>query len=117
MEKEKVKGKGLYREKLNNTAKQRYLEKLLDINTIDPYDLPVTEWTKNPEALPPLTYPDIVNYLVYGISAYTMQQFRSFKSLEAYQQFCCGWVQDLQTHKPVNCESSVILAKVALHFY
>ncbi|KAF4109025.1 hypothetical protein G5714_010098 [Onychostoma macrolepis] len=40
MEKEKEKVKGLYREKLNNTAKQRYLEKLFDINNIDPYDLP-----------------------------------------------------------------------------
>jgi len=66
---------------------------------------------ERPKALPPFTYPDMVNYLKYGISAYTMQEFRTFKSLEAYEQFCCGWVQDLETPKPVtlNCESSVIL--------
>jgi len=36
---EAAKGKGLYRERLINNTKQRYLEKLLDINNIDPYDL------------------------------------------------------------------------------
>jgi len=56
---------------------------------------------ERPEALSPFTYLDIVNYLISVANAYTMQEFRNFKSLEAYEQFCCGWVQDLETPKPV----------------
>jgi len=48
-----------------------------------------------------------------------MEEFRSFKSLEAYKQFCCDWVQDLETPKPVtlNCESSVILDVDLIHMW
>lgn len=42
-----MKGKGL---------KQRYLEKLLNINNTDLHDLTDTEWMKDPEALPPLLW-------------------------------------------------------------
>jgi len=59
---------GRLKERLNNNTKKCYLEKLLDINNI---------WTRKtcyrmderPKALPPFTYPDIVNHLVYDISA------------------------------------------------
>ncbi|KAK7151618.1 hypothetical protein R3I94_008072 [Phoxinus phoxinus] len=114
MEKLKEKDKGPYREKLNATAKKRYLDKLSLINQVDPYDLVAQDWITDPDALPPLTYPDIINYLVFGLSAYTLQEFKSYKSLEAHEQFCSGWVQDLLIHKPanVNCESTVVLAKV-----
>ncbi|XDV47723.1 hypothetical protein PO909_017288 [Leuciscus waleckii] len=47
MEKEEVKGKGLYRERLNNNARQLYLEKLLDINNMDPYDLQLQNGRKH----------------------------------------------------------------------
>ncbi len=71
MDKEKVGGEGPYREELNTSARQQYLEKIEEINNIDPYKLPAAEWRKNPYALLPLTYPDILNYLVFGISAHT----------------------------------------------
>ena len=32
-------------------------------------------------------------------SYYTMQEFKSHKSLESYETFCCGWVQDLQASR------------------
>uniref|UniRef100_A0A8C6U955 RRM domain-containing protein n=1 Tax=Neogobius melanostomus TaxID=47308 RepID=A0A8C6U955_9GOBI len=41
------------------------------------------------------TYMDTVNYLVFGVSYYTMQEFKSHKSLESYETFCCVWVQDM----------------------
>ncbi|XP_016366014.1 uncharacterized protein LOC107706719 [Sinocyclocheilus rhinocerous] len=112
MEKRKEKESGPYRDKLNVNAKQRYFEKLKTINDVDPYELPAPEWISDPEALPPLTYPDIVNYLVFGLSAYTITQFKCYKSLDAYEQFCSGWVQDLLSHRPANCDFTVVLAKV-----
>ena len=54
---------------------------------------------------------DIINYLVLGVSYYTMQEFKSHKSLENYETFCCGWMQDLATDKPPGGENSVVLAK------
>lgn len=109
---EKTNTKVLYREKLNTSAKQRYLEKLCGINQIDPYELPAGDWSNDLNALPPCTYMDMVNYLVYGVSYYTKQQFKCYKSLESHEQFCCGWVQDLQIYKPGGCENTVVLAKV-----
>ncbi|XP_041952352.1 uncharacterized protein LOC121712273 isoform X2 [Alosa sapidissima] len=111
MDKEKT-TKRMYREKLNATAKQRYLEKLCEINQIDPYELSAGEWSRDMNALPPCTYMDMVNYLVYGVSYYTKQQFKCYKSLESHEQFCCGWVQDLQIYKPGGCKNTVVLAKV-----
>ena len=45
MDKEKTNTKRMYREKLNATAKQRYLEKLNHINQIDPYELSAFSWS------------------------------------------------------------------------
>ena len=50
--------------------------------------------------------------LVFGISYYTMQEFKSHKSLESY-----GWVQDLAIYKPPGGENSVVLAKVNFFTY
>ena len=111
MRKDKAEEKGPYRNKLTPSAKQRYLEKLSDIQNIDPYELPAAEWHRDLDHLPPCTYMDIVNYLVFGVSYYTMQEFKSHKSLESYETFCCGWVQDLAIDKPPGGENSVVLAK------
>uniref|UniRef100_A0A8C6UKH6 Flap endonuclease GEN homolog 1 n=1 Tax=Neogobius melanostomus TaxID=47308 RepID=A0A8C6UKH6_9GOBI len=91
MQRDKAKEKGPYRNKLVPSAKQRYLEKLADIQNIN---------TRAPcsgdlDHLPPCTYMDIVNYIVFGVSYYTMLEFKSHKSFESYETFCCGWVQDL----------------------
>ena len=42
-----------------------------------------------------ITYPDIVAYLLFAKSAYTNEELRNYKSLEAYNQFVCGWVRDI----------------------
>ena len=44
---------------------------------------------------PKVTYPNIVNYLNFGPSPITMEDMRAYKSLEAYNQFVCGWFRDL----------------------
>ena len=43
-----------------------------------------------------VTYPDIVNYLyLCNPSPFTLDDMRAYKSLEAYNQFVCGWVKEL----------------------
>ena len=44
------------------------------------------------------------------VSQYTLQKFKAYKMLEAYQQFVDGWVQKIHTHKPANCKNTVIAA-------
>ena len=40
----------------------------------------------DPECLPPIETTDLLSYLVLDTSYYTAQQFKAFKSLEAYNQ-------------------------------
>ena len=89
------------------------MEKLSDIQNIDPYELPAVEWHRDLDHLPPCTCMDIVKYLVFSVSYYTMQEFKSHKSLDSYETFCCDWVQDLAIHKPPGGENSIVLAKVS----
>lgn len=48
----------------NHNARQQYLNKLCMISNIDPYDLAVHDWITDLDTSPPLTYPDILNYLL-----------------------------------------------------
>ena len=68
MDKNVAKEKGPYREKLTTNVKQRYLDKLADIKNVDSYELPAAEWNRDLDSLPPCTYMEIANYLVFGIS-------------------------------------------------
>ena len=40
---------------------------------------------------PEVTYPDIVNYLVYTQSAYTLAELKAYKSLQGYNYFISGF--------------------------
>ncbi|XP_038128927.1 uncharacterized protein LOC119775105 [Cyprinodon tularosa] len=110
MEKSKQNAKLPYREKLNNEARDRYLA--LDINGIDPYDLRSKDWSSDVSSLPPTSSVDITTYLVFGVSAYTCEEFKAYKSLEAHGQFTNGWVQDLFSYRPQMCNNTVVTAKV-----
>lgn len=88
-----------YFNSLNVQAKERYSEKIKVINGKDPYILPLTEFSSKLDDFPEVNYIDLVNYLVYGISAYTFQEFKSYKSLKAYNLFQCSWVFDIYVKK------------------
>ena len=45
--------------------------------------------------LPPVDLTDLISYLVLKTSFVTISQFKGRKSLEAYNQFVCGWVKML----------------------
>ena len=86
-----------YREGLEPSAKARYLEKLALIGGEDPYELGIL--STDEKLLPAITYPDIVNYLLFTPSPYTADDLKSYKGLQAYNQMCCGWVRDRQARK------------------
>ncbi|XP_014679849.1 PREDICTED: uncharacterized protein LOC106819776 [Priapulus caudatus] len=87
--------KNIYRETLDSVCKARYLNKLKVIAGIDPYEIEKGDWSKDISEWPEVTYPDIVNYLVFNQSAYTLQELKAYKSLESYNYFVSGWVLDI----------------------
>lgn len=102
-----------YFNSLNTQAKERYRDKIKVINDKDPYALPLDEFSSKLEDFPEVNYMDLVNYLVYGISAYTFQEFKSYKSLKAYNLFQCGWVFDVYVKK--ECGMHLVIGKVSEH--
>ena len=101
-----------YIDSLDSVTRSRYVDKLKLIDGTDPYKvLNSKEWNSNPDCLPSITYPDIANYLVFQTSAYTLEEFKSYKSLDSYKWVVLGWV------KEVRClefnKSSLITGRVS----
>ncbi|XP_063065091.1 uncharacterized protein LOC134457169 [Engraulis encrasicolus] len=96
-----------------NDQAQKYSDKLSAINNVDPYELPDSAWGKDLDALPPYSYGDFYEYLLYKLRCVTKEEMRSsFKSRDGWSQFRNGWVKDIHIYKPENCENTVVLAKV-----
>ncbi|KTG04643.1 hypothetical protein cypCar_00014813 [Cyprinus carpio] len=92
---------------LSRDARDRYVDKIGTINGLDQYENPNKEWSTDDELLPHFCITDIFGYLVCFVSAYTSEQFRSYKSLESHVQFTNGWVKELQIIKPANSWNSI----------
>ncbi|KAL7300295.1 hypothetical protein TKK_0006926 [Trichogramma kaykai] len=91
-------------------VKLRYLDKVVCIDSIDPYTI-TSEMFLNDQSVLPVVGPfDIMTYLVITHSAYTSQQIKAYKSLEAYQYYKAGFVHNVK-HVQIN-NHFVILAKV-----
>ena len=75
----------------------------------DPYKIPKGNFSNSHDVLPAVTYPDIYNYLVASPSPYSKEDLKAYKSLEAYNQFVCGWVRDI-----VSLEQNAPVDKTAL---
>jgi len=54
------------------------MDKLKEIDGNDPYEMENTEWSADMSEWPAVTYPDIVNYLVYTQSAYTLAELKAY---------------------------------------
>ncbi|KAK2140348.1 hypothetical protein LSH36_1385g00014 [Paralvinella palmiformis] len=80
---------------LDALAKQRYLDKIRRVDNVDPYSLLNSAWTQKGSCFPAVSYPDIVNYLIFNKSCYTMEDMKAWKSLEAYNQLTSGWISDV----------------------
>ena len=67
--------------------------------------------TVSAAALPAVDSSDVVSYLVLQTSFATAKQFKAHKSMEAYNQFVCGWVKDVKAWNVLG--KSVVTGKVA----
>ena len=70
-----------YCAKLYDNVKRRYVEKIAEIG-VDPVTIPDEQF--DTECLPPIEAMDLLSYLVLETSFYTKEQFKAYKSLEAY---------------------------------
>ena len=75
--------------------KQRYLEKISVIG-IDPVLIEGKHFEA--DCLPPVESTDLLFFLVLETSFYTQQQFKAFRSLEAYNQMVSGFIASVQGH-------------------
>ena len=86
----------MYYSILDPRSRKRYNEKTELIENKDPYILHKNEFSVNFDNFLPISYPDIVNYLVFRQSPYFVDDMKAYKSLEAYNQVIEGWVRDVK---------------------
>ena len=94
-----------YRDTLDSSDSVRYDTKLSLLGNRDPCAFEHSDWTDDVSLLPSTTYIDITNYLVIC---------RVKKTLDAYNQFVCGWVRVREKQlclKEDYCDS-VVTARV-----
>ena len=96
-----------YAASLESHVKLRYLQKISVVG-VDPVNIPCDQF--GPECLPPIEQSDLFSYLVLQTSFYTNDQFKNYKSLEAYNQVVSGFVASVQGK--VISGKYVVVAKV-----
>ena len=94
---DKVQEKVRYRDSLDHLSGERYDEKIALIGGTDPYEVTKQQLSADAKQLPKVHYIDVVNYLIHKKSAYTHEDLKAYKSMEAYNQMCYGWVQDVRS--------------------
>ena len=108
-----------YADALLPEAKKRYKEKIGLIGNVDPFA--ISENTQSvanhavnvsTAALSPVDSSDLVSYLVLQTSFVTVKQFKAHNSMEAYNQFACGWVKDVKAWKVSG--KSIVTGKVII---
>lgn len=82
-----------YAKNLEGHVKERYVQKISVVG-VDPASLPSEQF--DTENLPPIESTDLLSYLVLETSYYTKEQFKAFKSLEAFNQMVSGFVTSVQ---------------------
>ena len=65
----------------------------------DPCSIEDEKWKQDQTLMPDIVYADIVFYLLETPSEYTRDKIRCYKSLEAWNFFICGHVQDIFIYK------------------
>ena len=100
-----------YASKLEEHVKQRYLEKISSIG-VDAalIEDKLTLRTRQPDCLQPVESIDLLFYLVLETSFYAQQQFKAFRSLQAYSQMVSGFIASVQGR--ILSDKFVVLAKV-----
>ena len=68
---------------LSNESKKGYLAKISRIENVDPYTLKKENLNLDTEYFPQVSYPDIVNYLVFVQSPVTAEKLKCYKNIGA----------------------------------
>ena len=93
--------KSEYFESLSEEDKKGYLAKLT-LSTgeqlPDPFILH-SNWSDDVSLLPDITYPDIYHYLIEYPSQFSKESLKAYKSLESYNFFVSGHVQNVYNHE------------------
>lgn len=86
-----------YCKTLSATDRAVYLDKIRNANVSgDPYALQKSEFNGDYESYPPVTYPDICDYLISSPNPeYNFQSMKCHKSLKAHNFFTSGWVKEV----------------------
>lgn len=86
-----------YYKNLEKSDQTQYQKKLtLSDGTLlpDPYKIE-SGWECNVQRLPDITWVDVHEYLIEAPSEFTKDKLKAYKSLEAYNFFISGHVQDI----------------------
>ena len=78
---------------LQTHVKSRYLQKIFVVG-VDLASIPSDQF--DPECLPQIESTHLLAYLVLETSHYTKDQFKAYKSLEAYNQMVSGFVTSVR---------------------
>ena len=87
-----------YYKELDDTDKSDYKKKLTLANDKilpDPYFITDWEELEKVTSIPDIDFPVIYSYLVDTPSVYTKESIKAYKSLDAYNFFISGHVQDV----------------------
>lgn len=102
--------KPVYMDSLAPLFRARYIEKLKLIGGDDPYQ--IKDWSDDRKLLPGVTYPDILNYLIFVTSSYTIDDLKGYKNMDAYNWSQNGWVSHVKCIQYEN--KRLIKAKVCI---
>ena len=106
---ESIRRLSAYVRSLPTDVQTRYLAKTAALNC-DPYCVREVQFSSDATTWPPVEHVDVINYLIFTPSAYTSDQLKKYKSLEAYKFFQDGWIKKI-LHKKFE-DLHVLLAKV-----
>ena len=76
-------------------SQRRYKEKISKINNIDPYALKKNDFLYEHDFYPKINFNDISSYLLFAPCPVSAKEMKSYKSLEAYNQFHWGWLKEI----------------------
>ena len=89
-----------YFNSLNNEDKEGYLRKLtLETGDLLPESFTLENWGNDVLMLPDITWADIFNYFIEYPSLFSRESLKAYKSLEGYNFFISGHVQDVFSHQ------------------
>ena len=109
-----------YYSSLTDKDKHQYCEKLRLTSgerLPDPYLL--TNWNNEISNLPDITWRDVTSYLIdtpSNLVSVKKESVKAYKSLQAYDFFVCGHVQDVHYHN-ISEESLFCFIKTEVDFF